>query len=263
MGSCSALVAAGLAGSAPGTLLVVCPRISDVDAMASDLASYLDDEPLILPAWESLPSEHTLSDEVFGQRLRVLGQLEGASPPRVVVTSFPALLQPVPARSTRQSSQRRLSVGETLDLDELLRWLVDRGFERVPVIERPGEFSVHGGIIDIYTADAADPLRVELFGDEVDSLRRFDVETQRKTGESEGVGADGGGSGGAGGCRGARRRGTGVCRLGGGAFRGLSSGRELDPVAGSGGDAGRRGGAICAGWTMRVGCIPSSRRWSG
>ncbi|MEW4529822.1 transcription-repair coupling factor [Maioricimonas sp. JC845] len=180
-GSCSALVAAGLAGSSPATLLVVCPRISDVDAMASDLASYLEEEPLILPAWESLPSEHTLSDEVFGQRLRVLGQLEGASPPRVVVTSFPALLQPVPARSTRQSSQRRLSVGETLDLDELLRWLVDRGFERVPVIERPGEFSVHGGIIDIYTADAADPLRVELFGDEVDSLRRFDVETQRKT----------------------------------------------------------------------------------
>ncbi len=61
-----------------------------------------------------------------------------------------------------------------------MRWLVQQGFERVPSIEAPGEFAVHGGIIDIFPPDANDPLRVELFGDEIDSIRRFDVETQRK-----------------------------------------------------------------------------------
>ena len=83
----------------------------------------------------------------------------------------------------RRQGTRSLIVGESLDLEAFLRWLVDRGFERQSAIERPGEFSVHGGILDVFSPGAAEPIRVELFGDEIESIRTFDPETQRKTGE--------------------------------------------------------------------------------
>ncbi|MCA9046108.1 MAG: DEAD/DEAH box helicase, partial [Planctomycetaceae bacterium] len=91
-----------------------------------------------------------------------------------------ALLQPAPAKSQRVAATRILKVNDDLDVDEFLHWLVDRGFERVPALEMPGEFSVHGGILDLFPPGAIDPIRIELFGDEIDSIRNFDIETQRK-----------------------------------------------------------------------------------
>ncbi|AMV19893.1 transcription-repair coupling factor [Planctomyces sp. SH-PL14] len=179
-GSSSALTSATLASEVPGTLVVVLPRLSEVDDFAADLAPYLPEPPRVFPAWETLPKERSVSDQVFGARLRVLQELESPTPPKVVVTCFPALMQPVPSRESRQAGTRTLQVGKDLEVDEFLLWLVQQGFERVPSIEAPGEFAVHGGIIDIFPPDATDPLRVELFGDEIDSIRRFDVETQRK-----------------------------------------------------------------------------------
>jgi len=179
-GSACALVAAALTRETAGPLLVVLPRINGVDDFAADLAALLETPPVVFPAWETLPREVTSKDAIFGTRLRVLEQIESTTPPRVIVAPFPALLQPVPPRSDRQAGKRMLRVGETLDSEELLRWLVERGFDRVPAIERPGEFCVHGGIVDIYPPAAVNPIRMELFGEEIDSLRYFDVETQRK-----------------------------------------------------------------------------------
>ena len=86
----------------------------------------------------------------------------------------------MPTPAERLQGTRRVCVGDVVDTEELLRWLVDRGFERVPAIEVPGEFCMHGGIFDLFPADAEDPVRIELFGNEVESIRRFDAETQRK-----------------------------------------------------------------------------------
>lgn len=179
-GSSCALAAAAISQECFGPLLIVLPRISEIEDYAVDLASLVEESPVVFPAWEALPKEHSVSDAIFGARLRVLQELESKSPPKIIVSALPALLQPVPSLEERQAGTRTLKVGEIIDSDELLRWLVDRGFERVPAIEMPGEFSVHGGIIDIFSPEAVDPLRMELFGDEVDSLRWFDVETQRK-----------------------------------------------------------------------------------
>src|SRR5690606_24998813 len=151
----------------------------DVDDFAADLDALLDETPLVFPAWESLPNEHNVADTVFGGRLQVLSALEAEPRPGIIVTSLPALLQPVPARTQRDQGRRTLKVGEDLDRDGLLHWLVERGFERTSAVEVPGEFAVHGGIVDVYPPDAGDPLRVELFGDEIESIRRFSVETQR------------------------------------------------------------------------------------
>ncbi|MCY2962416.1 MAG: DEAD/DEAH box helicase, partial [Planctomycetota bacterium] len=106
-----------------------------------------------------------------------------ASPPRpkrIVVTSIAALLQPVPDRAELERATRTLKVGDTLEPEDLVRWLIDRGFSRVPAIELPGEFCVHGGIVDVFPFAETDPVRIEFFGDQIESLRRFDVETQRK-----------------------------------------------------------------------------------
>jgi len=207
-GSSCALTAAALAGggkSKPGkkgrgesradseatgpVLLVVLPRISEVDDFAVDLTGFLGSEPEILPAWESVPRAQHATDPVFTGRMRLLRQFESLSdsrtssagaPRRVVVTSFPALLQPVPSRDEVAAATRTLTVGATLDPELFLRWLIEQGFERVAAIELPGEFSMHGGILDLYPQTETDPLRIEFFGDEVESIRRFDAATQRK-----------------------------------------------------------------------------------
>ncbi len=179
-GSSCALTAAAIASRCPGTLLVVLPRPSEVDDFAADVMGFLGTAPEVFPAWESLPQESGVRDPIYGGRLRVLRRLGSDEPPRVIVTSISALLQPVPPRADRVAGTRTVRVGETLEIDGLLRWLVEQGFERVPAIEIAGEFCMHGGILDLFPADAEDPIRIELFGEEVESIRRFDAETQRK-----------------------------------------------------------------------------------
>src|SRR5712691_9785283 len=178
-GSSAALVVASLVEQHDKPLIVVLPRMHDVDEFADDVFNFLGEVPLIFPAWESWPREATVTDAVWGARLRVLRALSSDTPPRVIVTSGPALMQPVPRPDDIKAATRTLRVGESLDVEELLRWLIERGFERVPAIELPGEVCVHGGIFDVYPSDADDPLRLELFGDELESLRWFDVESQR------------------------------------------------------------------------------------
>jgi transcription-repair coupling factor (superfamily II helicase) len=187
----SAAIEVSASESSP-ILLVVLPRISEVDDFAVDLAGFLGRDPDILPAWESVPRAQQATDPVFTGRMRLLREMDrgtiqanksaaaGTVPERVIVTSFPALLQPVPSREQVSQSTRLLRAGETLDPEQLVRWLVEHGFERVAALELPGEFSMHGGILDIYPQTDSHPLRIEFFGDEIESIRRFDAATQRK-----------------------------------------------------------------------------------
>ena len=182
-GSTCALSLAALSREAPGTLLVVLPRLPEVDDLAYDLSGFVEEPPRIFSAWEGLPRGPLLRDPVLGGRLELLRELQGEKPPRVVVTSIAALLQPFPDPEEIESATLRLAVGETLDPQDLLRWLHERGCERVTTIEMPGEYVVHGGIVDVYPPDAAYPLRIEFFGDEVESIRQFDVQTQQRVSE--------------------------------------------------------------------------------
>jgi transcription-repair coupling factor (superfamily II helicase) len=208
-GSSRALVAAALAQSCPGPLVVVAPHQGEIDAIARDLALFTALPVMQFPAWESEPGERVVHDEIYGERLRVLKSLRegcgmqdagggdgqsssGPSPPHpasrhgespaatcILVTSIQSLLQPVPSRDSFATATREIRVGTQLDVDELSRWLVERGGHATTAVELAGEFSVRGGILDIFAPDADDPVRIELFGDEVESLRRFDVATQR------------------------------------------------------------------------------------
>jgi transcription-repair coupling factor (superfamily II helicase) len=102
-----------------------------------------------------------------------------SSLPPILVTSIQALLQPSPRREAISAATRVLRKGERIEIEELLKWLVERGFHATSAVELPGEFSHRGGILDIFATDWLRPVRIELFDDEIESLRSFEVATQR------------------------------------------------------------------------------------
>jgi transcription-repair coupling factor (superfamily II helicase) len=183
-GSASALAAATLVERSQEPVVVVLPRPSDFDQYVDDLQAFLGRSVDVFPAWDTLPQDTDITDLVFGRRLRTLRRLQSNAPPEVIVTTIVALMQPTPSRVELVEGSRRIGVGDELDQDEFLKWLTDRGFELVTGIQLPGEFAVRGGIVDVYPPDREDPLRIEFFGDEIESIRQFDVESQR-TFESE------------------------------------------------------------------------------
>jgi transcription-repair coupling factor (superfamily II helicase) len=178
-GSSCALVASSLARHASGPLVVVWPHMDDLDDFCDDLALFTDLTPERFPAWERELRETVVYDEVFGERLRLLKLLSAPEPPKLVVTSIQSLLQGVPSRDRLSNQTRRIRRGDTLDVEGLLNWLVRNNFQNTTAVELPGEFSPRGGILDVFAPDWYDPIRIELFGDEVESIRRFEVATQR------------------------------------------------------------------------------------
>ena len=96
-----------------------------------------------------------------------------------MVSSIQSLLQPVPDRATLAANTRRIRLRDSLDLEDLTRWLALHRYHATGAVELPGEFSWRGGILDVYAHDWLAPVRIELFGDQVESLRQFDVASQR------------------------------------------------------------------------------------
>jgi len=207
-GSSRALTAAELSRHGPGPVVVVCPQQGDIDDFCDDLSLFSSATVARFPAWESDPGQEIIHDETYGERLRTLKQLlaaeEGdaygrdrlskgtgaagedifavAEPPKLVVTSVQSLIQPVPSRTAVADNSRRIEVGQTIDAEQLRRWLATHKFHHTTAVELPGEFSGRGGIVDIFAPDWFEPVRIELFGDEVESIRRFDVASQRSLG---------------------------------------------------------------------------------
>jgi transcription-repair coupling factor (superfamily II helicase) len=142
------------------------------------------------PAREAFAKEQTLHDEVYGERLRLLKDLSsnhatqltkrgGEHRTSLIVTSIQALIQGVPPPELLRQQTRLLRVRDSVELDELVSWLVAQGFQNTPGVQLPGEFSRRGGILDVFAPDWLDPVRIEFFGDEIESIRAFEVASQR------------------------------------------------------------------------------------
>ncbi len=182
-GSAGPLAAAALGLHATSTLIIVLAHVGDVDDFRDDVATFSGINPEVFPSWDKHPTELAPGDEVFGRRLRVLRGLRSETPPRVIVAPMQALLQPVPLPDLLDRGARKIRVGDTIALEELAGWLVDRGMTRVEVVEVAGEFSLRGGILDVFPVDGDAPIRIEFFGDDVESIRPFDPESQRSLGQ--------------------------------------------------------------------------------
>ena len=171
-----AFTVAGLSTRVP-TLVVVLSRSRDAEAFKEALGAWMDPAQIALfPAWEVLPGEAISPTlETMGRRIKVLRDLALGTYPKVIVTSVRAAVQEV---AEPPMEAIRLETGVELPLDEIVGKLVEYGFERNYLVERPGEFSVRGGILDIFPA-VDGPFRADFFGDEITDLRRFSASSQR------------------------------------------------------------------------------------
>lgn len=186
-----ALTVAALAEEGDGPLLVVVASQADALALRDDLACFLatdvrsqsagapDERVVLYGAWDTLPLER-VSPEIstMGRRAELRWRLAHGHPPDVVVAPVRALLQRLTPNLALPIVVRR---GEQLDLEDLAVRLTAAGYRREHQVEHRGEFSVRGGIVDVFGSTLEMPVRLDLFGDEVDRLGTFDVADQRTT----------------------------------------------------------------------------------
>ena len=144
------------------------------------------------PAWDCLPYDRVSPRaDIQAQRVaeltRWLASRKGANEnkPRLFVTTVNALLQRVPPQSFFEASGVQIAVDAELDFDDLVRRLSDLGYRRVGTVRESGEFAPRGGLIDIFPVGHPHPVRVDLFGDSVESLKTFDPLSQRTLDDAE------------------------------------------------------------------------------
>jgi len=179
--------AAAIAGLArpDRTLLVAMPTSTGARMLHEDLANFLGRDAVLFPAWETLPFERVSPGvETMGRRAEVLWRLSSDERPLVVVGSARSLLQRLAPRASVLAPIEVRRGGE-FDPEELLRRLVDAGYRRETMVEHRGEVARRGSIVDVFPSTADAPLRIDLWGDEVDRLGSFDVADQRTTEELE------------------------------------------------------------------------------
>ncbi len=177
-GSSCALLVSGILQQIPNILVVTCDGKTQ-DRLIDDLPTFHDGAVERLPACLSSNDSTVTVDQEFGDRLRLVKSLAAGDANPIIVASVAALLQPVPSRASLDGQSRRIQVEQTLDVDDLIAWLTRQGFHETSAVELPGEFSSRGGIVDVFAPDWAGPVRIELFDDEVESLRQFDPGSQR------------------------------------------------------------------------------------
>ncbi len=179
-----ALATAGLVGLTQRRPVVVAvPTSTEAERVAHDLAAFLGDEAVeLFPAWETLPFERVSPGvETMGRRLRVLWRLhEPERAPAVVVASVRALVQRL-GPHVDDVAPITVRPGLQIDRDDLVGDLVAAGYRREEMVEHRGELAVRGSIVDVFPSTADRPVRIDLWGDEVDRLTEFSVSDQRST----------------------------------------------------------------------------------
>lgn len=144
-----------------------------------DLA-YFEDIVEYFPKKEILAYDYlTESKDSLFERIEVLNNIINKKA-RIIVTTVEAVMQPMIAKETLYKNLLKLKVGQELNLDKLKETLINLGYERYDVIEGKGQFSIRGGIVDI-AVNSKNGVRIELWGDEIDSIRKFNILTQRST----------------------------------------------------------------------------------
>jgi transcription-repair coupling factor (superfamily II helicase) len=164
--------------------LVIVSSAKEAERFLEDLQFFTagEDIPLLLfPPYNILPFKFlSYHNETAGNRIRVLFRLMEATTPPIVVTTVDALLQKIVPKSEISRYAELIIVGEEIERERLITKLISGGYTQTMVVEEPGDFSVRGGILDVFSPLYPDPLRIEFFGEIVESLRFFSASTQRK-----------------------------------------------------------------------------------
>ena len=144
-----------------------------------------DIDVIRLPNWDNLPYDRSgPSPVVAAQRMATLSGLAKAPPggaPRLLVTTVSSLIQRVPPRDALKQAAYHAQPGQDVDVADLERYFAVNGYVRASTVSERGEYAVRGGVIDVFAPGAEEPVRLDMFGDTLESIRAFDPETQRST----------------------------------------------------------------------------------
>ncbi|HEV7404237.1 MAG TPA: transcription-repair coupling factor, partial [Chthoniobacteraceae bacterium] len=174
------LICGLLAKQTAGRVWIVCETVRAQETLHSELLNWLP-TALFFPETEASIVEGALPDpEITAERLEILQQLAGKTgknrPP--LVLTHASLGDQVPSTTALQNVELRLAKGQEIDREKLLEQLGSAGYEHTPQVSARGQYAVRGGILDIFSFQHALPVRIELFGDEIESIRQFDLDAQ-------------------------------------------------------------------------------------
>jgi len=169
---------ASLARKIDKTIWVFCPSVHSQELLHESLLNWRPNA-LFLPEAEFAAVENILPDpEIAAERLALFSLIERDAGPHVIVATRASFDQAAPKPGALASASIQLRRGRAQKMESILEQLADAGYERVPQVTTRGHFAVRGGIVDLYSWQATLPVRVEFFGDEIESLREFDIDTQ-------------------------------------------------------------------------------------
>lgn len=176
----------------PRPILIVTAQVAEAESIAAELSELTGLSVETFPPGSEETELESLAHQETAQRLHVLSRLyksteQGREPQDnapvaeapIITATLPALLQSVPSPNSLEGDKQVLAPGGRIDLDCLRGWLVGAGYHATTSVQLPGEFAVRGGILDIFPPDETLPVRIELFDDEIESLRSFDSVSQR------------------------------------------------------------------------------------
>ncbi|MBA5628715.1 transcription-repair coupling factor [Moheibacter lacus] len=180
VGSSISFLAAQIMQASGNPVLLILDDKEEAAYVLNELESlFSKDEVLFLPDSYRRPYEiEETNNANVVLRTEVLNSLNGAKKPRIVVTYAEGLFEKVVTRKVLSKNTLKVSVGNSLDIDFLNEVLFSYEFHRVDFVSEPGEFSIRGGIVDVFSFSEEKPYRISLFGDEIETIRVFDIETQ-------------------------------------------------------------------------------------
>ena len=171
-----------------GRAVVIASDEAAMRALAETVPLFAPEvEVLSFPAWDCLPYDRSSPAlRVMAERLATLNALQARrDKPQLLVTTANAVTQRVLTPFRIRQLTRRLAEGERIDRDLLVRQLGDLGYQRVDTVAEAGEYAVRGSLIDLFPAGESSAIRLDFFGDEIETMRRFDPGDQRTTGAAE------------------------------------------------------------------------------
>lgn len=179
-GALTSILVALLFEQQHSVLLLVCPDDSQAESMKEDLSALAGEEKVaFFPLSEFFPHRKLASDNVSqSYRMDTIERLSEKQQ-LVVVTSGPAIARLLPDIEKIHLRRHEIKTGQQLKFDSFLHELIKMGYLRQPIVEKMGEMSVRGGLIDLFPFSRENPIRIEFWGDQIESIREFDVESQR------------------------------------------------------------------------------------
>jgi transcription-repair coupling factor (superfamily II helicase) len=166
------------------SLAVICRDAPRMQQLARALEFFAPDlEVMQFPAWDCQPYDRVSPHGgILAQRVTTLAKLSrltGSTKPLIVLTTVNAATQRVPAREVVAAQALSVAPGNVVPMDSIAAWLEHNGYNRSSTVREPGEYAVRGGILDLFPAGLDQPVRFDFFGDQLESIRSFDAETQR------------------------------------------------------------------------------------